>query len=37
MLRKSSEIVGYTIGASDGQLGKITDVLFDDETWPVRW
>ncbi len=28
MLRNSSEIIGYTIGASDGQLGKVTDVLF---------
>jgi len=37
MLRNSSEIVGYTIGASDGQLGKVTDVLFDDKTWLVRW
>ena len=37
MLRNSSEITGYTIGASDGQLGKVTDVLFDDETWLVRW
>lgn len=37
MLRNSSEIIGYTIGASDGQLGRVTDFLFDDETWLVRW
>jgi len=37
MLRNSSEIIGYTIGSSDGQLGKVTDVLFDDDTWLVRW
>jgi len=37
MLRNSSEIIGYTIGASDGQLGKVTDFLFDDDTWLVRW
>jgi hypothetical protein len=28
MLRNSSEIIGYTIGASDGQLGRVTDFLF---------
>ena len=33
MLRNSPEIIGYTIGASDGQLGKVTDFLFDDDTW----
>jgi sporulation protein YlmC with PRC-barrel domain len=37
MLRNSSEIIGYTIGANDGQLGRVTDVLFDDDTWLVRW
>jgi hypothetical protein len=37
MLRNSSEIIGYTIGANDGQLGKVTDFLFDDDTWLVRW
>ena len=37
MLRNSSEIIGYTIGANDGQLGRVTDFLFDDETWLVRW
>jgi len=37
MLRNSSEIIGYTIGAIDGQLGQVTDFLFDDETWLVRW
>jgi len=37
MLRNSSEIIGYTIGASDGRLGRVTDFLFDDDTWLVRW
>ena len=37
MLRNSSEVIGYTIGANDGQLGKVTDFLFDDDTWLVRW
>lgn len=37
MLRNTSEIIGYTIGANDGQIGKVTDFLFDDDTWLVRW
>ena len=37
MLRNSSEIIGYSIGATDGQLGRVTDFLFDDDTWLVRW
>jgi len=37
MLRNSSEIIGYTIGASDGRLGKVTDFLFEDDTSLVRW
>ena len=37
MLRNSSAINKYSIGASDGQLGLVTDFLFDDDTWLVRW
>ena len=37
MLRHTSEIRGYAIGASDGPIGSITDFLFDDVTWLVRW
>lgn len=37
MLRHASEIDGYSIGATDGPIGKITDFLFDDQTWLVRW
>ncbi len=37
MLRHTSEIKGYAIGATDGSIGSITDFLFDDETWLVRW
>jgi len=37
MLRHSSEIEGYAIGATDGSIGTISDFLFDDATWLVRW
>ena len=37
MLKHTSEISGYAIGATDGPIGTITDFLFDDVTWLVRW
>jgi hypothetical protein len=37
MLRHTSKIDGYSIGATDGPIGSITDFLFDDVTWVVRW
>ncbi len=37
MLRHSSEIRGYAIHASDGVIGTVSDFLFDDTTWMVRW
>ncbi len=37
MLWKTSSIKDRTIAASDGQLGTVTDLLFDDSSWQVRW
>lgn len=37
MLWNSSGISGYAIVASDGQVGTVSDFLFDDLTWMVRW
>jgi len=37
MLRHQSQVKGYAIHASDGLVGTISDVLFDDATWLVRW
>jgi sporulation protein YlmC with PRC-barrel domain len=37
MLRHQSEIDGYAIHASDGLIGTVSDFLFDDTTWLVRW
>lgn len=33
----ASALKGYTIVGSDGALGTVNDVLFDDLTWRVRW
>jgi PRC-barrel domain len=37
MLWKASAIEGYAIAATDGPIGTITDFLFDDASWQVRW
>lgn len=37
MLRHTSKTRGYAIEATDGPIGSITDFLFDDATWLVRW
>jgi hypothetical protein len=34
---RSSEIIGYGIEATDGSIGSIDDLLFDDITWTLRW
>ena len=37
MLRNASVIRGYRIAATDGDIGTVSDFLFDDGTWSVRW
>jgi hypothetical protein len=37
MLWKASRIKGFTIAAKDGSLGDVSDFLFDDATWLIRW
>src|SRR5580693_8196336 len=37
MLHNASKIHGYAIEASDGRLGTVSDFLFDDASWLVRW
>jgi hypothetical protein len=37
MLRRTSAFTGYTIEASDGAVGSISDILFEDQTWKLRW
>ena len=37
MFWKADSIRGYTIAASDGKIGAISDFLFDDSTWLIRW
>jgi hypothetical protein len=37
MLRSVKEIVGYVLGAKDGDIGRCDDFLFDDRDWVVRF
>ncbi|WP_426370302.1 PRC-barrel domain-containing protein [Pseudocolwellia sp. HL-MZ7] len=37
MLRTIESLAGYSIQATDGNIGHITDVYFDDNTWCARY
>ncbi len=37
MLRNASQLKGLTIRATDGDLGTVDDLYFDDETWTIRY
>jgi hypothetical protein len=37
MLRHQSQFKDFAIHASDGAIGTVTDLLFNDATWLVRW
>jgi hypothetical protein len=37
MLWNASAINGYAIEAKDGRIGTVSDFLFDDTTWLIRW
>lgn len=36
-LRSAAEITGYVIHATDGDLGHVDDLLFDDISWAMRY
>jgi hypothetical protein len=37
MLRSLKALEGYTLHASDGDIGKVIDFLLDDERWTIRY
>lgn len=37
MMSVTSALKGLTICATDGRIGTVSDFLFDDRTWQVRW
>ncbi len=37
MLHRAEEIIGKAIEATDGEIGKVADLYFDDHEWVVRY
>jgi hypothetical protein len=37
MLRSLDDLEGYPIEATNGAIGQVTDFLFDDESWVIRY
>jgi uncharacterized protein YrrD len=37
MLRSTQDLEHYAIGATDGDIGHVTDFYFDDDAWVVRY
>jgi uncharacterized protein YrrD len=37
MLRNSRDLEGCTIGATDGPIGEVKDLYFDDKAWVIRY
>jgi len=37
MLRNAKNLHGFTIRATDGELGTVDQLYFDDETWAIRY
>jgi sporulation protein YlmC with PRC-barrel domain len=37
MERNIDSLIGYSIEATDGEIGKVEDFYFDDETWTIRY
>lgn len=37
MLRSMEELEGYVLEATDGEIGRCKDFLFDDQRWVVRY
>jgi len=37
MKRKIKSLTGFSIGATDGEIGNVKEFYFDDETWTIRY
>ena len=37
MLRNANDLKGFTIRATDGELGNVDQLYFDDKTWAIRY
>ena len=37
MKRNIKSLTGFTMGATDGEIGKVKEFYFDDHTWTIRY
>ncbi len=37
MQRNISSLIGYSLGATDGEIGKVDEFYFDDKNWSIRY
>ncbi len=37
MLRSIDQLTGYKVSATDGEIGRVADLLIDDQDWSVRY
>lgn len=37
MKHSAKSLIGYTIGATDGEIGKVKEFYFDDQSWTVLY
>src|SRR5688572_30767505 len=37
MKRSVKSIIGFALGATDGEVGRVREFYFDDETWTIRY
>jgi hypothetical protein len=37
MKRNIKSLIGFTLSATDGEIGKVKEFYFDDETWTIRY
>jgi uncharacterized protein YrrD len=37
MERNINSLIGYSMEATDGEIGEVVDFYFDDETWTIRY
>ncbi|MFT7030674.1 MAG: hypothetical protein ACJA2C_002072 [Marinoscillum sp.] len=37
MKRNIESLIGFTLSATDGEIGKVIEFYFDDETWTIRY
>lgn len=37
MLQSTAHLIGFSLSATDGEIGKVKDFYFDDNTWKIRY